>query len=1402
MAIGNNLIENANTISDGDLTLGGEDLLGAAPVATSRFKRKTDQNDETPSTATEDQSALATSGIAANSANASLNMIPDGIPDQLDLSDLDVIGTGLERSYSGTSQRSFSQDFLDSIHPVYFTGGAEDSTQLHVGSDYVIIRIELLTNNDVGFIDSEPLDANGHPTNYHQPKEQIGATGTRERKFHPENDQLLFVIEDHQPITRSEQGALFDALNWGFYDANDHKLKITDRSQVTFDAEQQNRSIIEVFLNVGSGSPVAVSGRRFIPPSDTTTGYTWDEITAGNLFGNSIRIISRNQLLLKSDLTDNPATYSGVGISYGKRTDETIYDISDGTKAVTSIIIDLGQVTDSDDGVRNRTQPDGVTRVTYTWYQVDDGVATKIDGATSSEYDLTDSDFGKKIRAIVHFTDDNDNLEIFSFETGGSIVAFVDDNQAPEIIPPTDLGYTDGFQISKSTLSTPTQTISVVDLDATDTIYVTIIQGTLSQTTASVTDHTVSLNHGSVTIRIDQATYEVTWQYTISREDHTALSANVSDSFSIAVTNSPAGTNPGDSRIDVPVTISAENDPPAFTSAGFSGTVVPNLTELSVSSDRAPDSENLVNIGLFAPHYDDPDSTGIPTDYRLKAVDAEGTPILNRFFYGPNSGVDGLDAFPFGTYLLFSRTQSTESTPIFLMPGPRIFGAVTLTHEAINQSDSTIIDTVSTETNDLNFDINVAPTIEATPTGTMPVINRGSLFFSDTYRLSGSVPVNSNNQFDLITATLTPDSGTHYGTIFISAIRGEPNGQASVNWRYALDPSNPLSSIAGEVTDTFTLTVTDEGGETATRDIVFRIQGTDIPDSAPIFDAVNPFVITVSSSNLSVVSVQGGEIGLRANASDPDTFDRPPAYSLVAAANHLNVDLLSRFSIHPRTGEISVASGFALDDAITFTVRAADFTNETLFAEADHTFIFHALDHTIQGDQIIAGKDNLSGSLPFSTALTNFTIAGTQTPLTISSTFSDARGAHGTLSIARTDEGQLDWRYIPSSDRSNSSNLTDDFSIMVDETTYNLAFTITPVSEALKNATSIQITPGSGENIKTPVPTIVASTKYIILGSDAADTITGGDTGDIIDLGRGVDKITLTERVEAVDTIIYDFDVRSPAGWIAVDGSDTYVGFQRGTDKLILRAFTNDGKDPLDDADRNSNIKVSNIRENIGGTDMITGIAIQFAASGSGYGNIQAGNTLTIKFATPITIEALAGILPVGSYDTKTLEVFDVSVAGQSVFDHIFATRGNTAPTDNFDIVVLDPSSNNPATGAPTIVNNNGVFSLDLTAIADTDGIDTSTYSYEWYKFDVDVQAIVFLGDGDSYMLTAGDIGDAIRATLTFQDMDANAETLSTVSHRISATDMVTPNIASTDFTNADYIASAHDDVPLLIDVL
>ena len=169
-------------------------------------------------------------------------------------------------------------------------------------------------------------------------------------------------------------------------------------------------------------------------------------------------------------------------------------------------------------------------------------------------------------------------------------------------------------------------------------------------------------------------------------------------------------------------------------------------------------------------------------------------------------------------------------------------------------------------------------------------------------------------------------------------------------------------------------------------------------------------------------------------------------------------------------------------------------------------------------------------------------------------------------------------------------------------------------------------------------------------------------------------------------------------------------------------------------------------------------------------GTVQVGETLTADTSgiadkdgldnADFTYQWLAGddAIPGATGSTYTLADAD---AGKAISVEVSFTddagNGETLISEATDAVAAAP--NNPATGAPAISGTAQVgetLTADTSGVADEDGLDAVTFSYQWLAGDSDISGAT----GSAYTLADADEGKAVKVRVSFTDDGGNDETL------------------------------------------
>ena len=169
-------------------------------------------------------------------------------------------------------------------------------------------------------------------------------------------------------------------------------------------------------------------------------------------------------------------------------------------------------------------------------------------------------------------------------------------------------------------------------------------------------------------------------------------------------------------------------------------------------------------------------------------------------------------------------------------------------------------------------------------------------------------------------------------------------------------------------------------------------------------------------------------------------------------------------------------------------------------------------------------------------------------------------------------------------------------------------------------------------------------------------------------------------------------------------------------------------------------------------------------------GTVQVDETLT---ADTTGVQDADGLTKVSYGYQWMADGVDIQNATSSTHKLVFPDQGKTIKVkvsftddrDNAETLTSDPTGpviaapNRQATGQPTIGGTTQVgetLTVDTSAIADEDGLDDVSYSYQWISGGTDIDGAT----GSSYTLTSSEQGQTIQVRVTFTDDADNQETL------------------------------------------
>ena len=158
------------------------------------------------------------------------------------------------------------------------------------------------------------------------------------------------------------------------------------------------------------------------------------------------------------------------------------------------------------------------------------------------------------------------------------------------------------------------------------------------------------------------------------------------------------------------------------------------------------------------------------------------------------------------------------------------------------------------------------------------------------------------------------------------------------------------------------------------------------------------------------------------------------------------------------------------------------------------------------------------------------------------------------------------------------------------------------------------------------------------------------------------------------------------------------------------------------------------------GGSAITGYRIEVSPNGTSGWTDQVANTNST--ATTYAHTGLA------AGDTRHYRVSAINAVGTS------------DASDSDDTTTASP--NTAATGAPTITGTAAVgqpLAVDLTGIADADGLTSVSYAYQWIRVD-GTEADIAGENSTTYTLVDADLGTTLKVRVSFTDDASNSETL------------------------------------------
>ena len=342
--------------------------------------------------------------------------------------------------------------------------------------------------------------------------------------------------------------------------------------------------------------------------------------------------------------------------------------------------------------------------------------------------------------------------------------------------------------------------------------------------------------------------------------------------------------------------------------------------------------------------------------------------------------------------------------------------------------------------------------------------------------------------------------------------------------------------------------------------------------------------------------------------------------------------------------------------------------------------------------------------------------------------------------------------------------------------------------------------------------------------ADNDETLTSAATGEMVARPNGpaTGAPTISGTAQVGETLtastsdIADADgltnVSYGYQWIANDGtSDTDI--TGATDSSYVLAAADDGK--------TIKVRVS-FADDEGNDESLTSAATATVAAvpnspATGApavtGTAEVGETLTGSTSGIADADGLTNvsygyqwIANDGTSDTDITDATDSSYTlvaadeGKTIKVRVSftddAANGETltsTATEAVSFAVQQQTSNNPATGSPTIsgtVQVGETLTTDTSGIADADGLTNVSYSYQWARNDGSTDTDITGAADSSYTLVDADEGQTIKVKVTFADDAGDEETLTSAATATVAARPNTPMTSAQDDTTAPTISS------------
>ncbi|NHH87270.1 Leukotoxin [Cobetia sp. MB87] len=643
--------------------------------------------------------------------------------------------------------------------------------------------------------------------------------------------------------------------------------------------------------------------------------------------------------------TDGTFTFT-PGENYNGPVPDTTYVITDGTE-IDEAILSFQDVTAVDDPVVIST---------------DDGAVVE-DGVTQASGTLTATDVDSVAPTFVAATDDSSAYGSFTVNADGSWTYTLDNDTAAVQGLTSDDEIVEQYTVTLSDGSTTTVDIVITGTDdalpvinsledqsiteatgstVTDTFTVTAAAGIAAVTIAGVdiTDANTSPvvisnpdGEGTLTVTgYDADTGVVSYSYVEdgTAADHSGGDDSVVDDFAVVVTDLAGQSTTSSLDVTVldtaPIANADTRSMNENRSAAVTGNVVDGSSATADTLGADAVTVTAVTSGSETVAVSDGAAAVITGSYGELTLEADGS-------YSYQSAREDLQFLAVGesvtdvyTYVITDADGDTSSTTLTITINGRNDGPAI----SVSSGDSAAASLTETDS---------------------PLSTSGTLSVTDV-DLSNSVTpsvtsVSSNGD----TGTLDNDDLLALLGVDTGAIIDDENTEGTLNWTFD-------SSAAGESFDylsageslvlTYTVTVTDTAGATATQDVTITIQGT---NDAP--------VVTATEGRVSEEGLEGGIADSDAADGFTDTTDATTVTGTVSVTD-VDSDSVSLVLTAPATAITSGGSAVTWSGSGTQSLVATDAEgNEVATVTIDdsgaYTFtLSQAVDHSGDGEDVLS----------------------------------------------------------------------------------------------------------------------------------------------------------------------------------------------------------------------------------------------------------------------------------------------------------------------------------------------------------------------------------------------------------------------------------------------------------------